>query len=202
MRTSAPLMAPLFRSDSQARLLVMLFLSSTHEYTIHELAERSGLAYATVYREVGKLLDAGVLTEHRVGQARLVRPDPDSPLHGPLLTLLLVAFGAVPLLQREFREVAGVVYAALFGPYAARLLGAAGPPPREVELLVIGRLDTAAVHDACERVGLAVGRTVKPTTLSLDEWQGDPEFAERVGTGGLVPIFGRLPEHAAPPAAP
>ena len=187
-------MAPFFRSDSQARLLVMLFLSSTHEFTILELAERAGLAYATAHREVGKLLEAGVLAEHRVGQARLVRPDPDSPLHGPLLSLLLVAFGAVPLLQREFREVAGVVYAALFGPYADQLLGAAGPPPREVDLLVVGRLDSADVHAACDHVGLAVGRTVTPTMLSLDEWQEDSEFAERVSAGGLVPIFGRLPE--------
>ena len=196
------MMAPFFRSDSQARLLVMLFLSSTHEFNILELSERTGLAYATVHREVGKLLDAGVLTEHRVGQARLVRPDPDSPLNGPLLSLLLVAFGAVPLLQRAFRDVAGVVYAALIGPYAAQLLGAAGPPPHEVDLLVIGRLDSAAVHRACEQVGLKVGRTVKPTMLSLDEWQADSEFAERVGAGGLVPIFGRLPEHSAAPAAP
>ena len=98
-------MAPLFRSDGQARLLAELFLSGAEELNLKELGERAGLAYGTVHREVRRLLDAGLLIERRIGQARLVRPNPESPLTQPVRDLLLVSAGPAPLLAAELRAV-------------------------------------------------------------------------------------------------
>jgi hypothetical protein len=78
----------LFRSDGQGELLAELFLSGADELNLNELAQRAGLAYGSVHREVRRLLDAGLLIERRVGQARLVRPDPESPLTQPVRDLL------------------------------------------------------------------------------------------------------------------
>ena len=50
-RTAAPLLAPIFRSDGQARLLAALLLKGD-ELSITDLAERTDLAYPTVHREV------------------------------------------------------------------------------------------------------------------------------------------------------
>ncbi len=79
MRTEAPLLAPIFRSDGQARLLSTLLLTS-EELSVTELAERVGLAYPTVHREVGRLLDAGILSERQAGRTRLIRANGESPL--------------------------------------------------------------------------------------------------------------------------
>ncbi len=82
MRTEAPLLAPVFRSDGQARLLSALLLAGD-ELSLTELAERADLAYATAHREVARLIDAGILAERRVGRTRLVRGNDDSPLAAP-----------------------------------------------------------------------------------------------------------------------
>ena len=60
MRTEAPLLAPIFRSDGQARLLAELLLTGD-ELSLTDLAERIDVAYATVHRETQRLLDAGIL---------------------------------------------------------------------------------------------------------------------------------------------
>src|SRR3954466_15111365 len=87
MRTEAPLLAPIFRSDGQARLLSTLLLTGD-ELSITDPAERAGLAYPTAHREVGRLLDAGILVERPAGRTRLIRANDESPLVGPLREIL------------------------------------------------------------------------------------------------------------------
>ena len=68
MRTEAPLLAPIFRSDGQARLLSALLLTGD-ELSITDLSTRADLAYPTAHREVARLLDAGILSERQVGRS-------------------------------------------------------------------------------------------------------------------------------------
>jgi len=193
MRTAPPLTAPLFRSDGQARLLAELFLSGAEELNVRELAGRVGLSYATAHREVERLLEAGLLVERRVGQARLVRPDVTSPLAAPVRELLLVSAGPVPLLRAEFGEVSGVVSAFLFGSFAARLTGQRGSAPGDIDVMVTGTPDPMAVYDACRRVGDQVRRDVNPTILTAEELTAPSGFLTQVRSGAMVPIIGDLP---------
>ncbi|MGY1709161.1 helix-turn-helix domain-containing protein [Geodermatophilus sp. SYSU D00758] len=183
----------LFRSEGQARLLAELFLSGVDELNLNELAARAGLAYATVHREVGRLLEAGLLSERRVGQARLVRPDPASPLTRPVRDLLLVAAGPVPLLAAELRDIAGVRAAFLYGSFAARMRGEPGPAPDDIDVMVVGDPDPMAVYDACRRVGDQVGREVNATIMTPDEIEEPSGFLTQVRRSPTVPIIGDLP---------
>lgn len=72
MRTSAPLLAPVFRSEGQARLLAVLLLGD-EELSISDVAERALLAYPTAHREVARLLEAGILTEREVGRSPVIQ---------------------------------------------------------------------------------------------------------------------------------
>lgn len=193
MRTSPPLTAPLFRSDGQARLLAEIFLSGADELNLRELAQRAGLAYGSVHREVGRLLEAGLLAERRVGQARFVRPNAESPLARPVRDLLLVSAGPVPLLAAALREVAGVEAAFLFGSFAARLRGESGDAPRDIDVMVVGSPDPMAVYDACQRVGEQVGREVNPTIMTPDELEEHSGFLAQVRRSPTVPVLGDLP---------
>jgi predicted transcriptional regulator len=69
MRTGARLLAPIFRSDGQARLLSTLLLTD-EELSITDLAKQADLAYPTAHREVERLVDAGILRERQVGRTR------------------------------------------------------------------------------------------------------------------------------------
>jgi DNA-binding transcriptional ArsR family regulator len=193
VRTAPPLVAPLFRSDGQAKLLAELFLSGADELNLNELAQRAGLAYGTVHREVRRLLDAGLLSERRVGQARLVRPNPQSPLTQPVRDLVLVSSGPVPLLAAELHEIPGVQAAFLYGSFAARMRGESGNAPNDIDVMVVGIPDPIAVYDACQRVGDQVGREINPTIMTPDEIVERSGFLEHVRNSPTVAVVGELP---------
>jgi len=192
MRTKAPLLAPIFRSDGQARLLSVLILSRD-ELSLTDLAERSELAYATTHREVERLLNAGILTERQVGRTRLIRANLDSPLLEPLRKILLVTSGPVALLSEALADLKGVKLAFLYGSYAARLQGAEGPPPQDIDLMVVGDPVMDDLFAICDQVEANVGRPINPTILSDDEFRKGSRFLEHVAAGPIVPIIGEVP---------
>ena len=151
MRTEAPLLAPIFRSDGQARLLSTMLLTGD-ELSLTDLAERAGLAYPTAHREVGRLLDSGILSERHVGRTRLIRANDESPLVEPLREILAVVTGPVVFLAEELAHIDGIETAFLYGSFAARMLGDAGPAPHDIDLMVLGDPDVDAVYEACTRV--------------------------------------------------
>ena len=189
MRTEAPLLAPVFRSDGQASLLSALLLADD-ELSLTDLADRAGVAYPTAHREVARLLEAGILVERRVGRTRLVRGNPHSPLVAPLREILTVVGGPVVLLGRELGRIEGVESAFLYGSFAARLLGVEGPDPHDVDVMVLGTPDVDAVYEACTRVEAAVRRPVNPTILTAEEFAGDSCFLETVRSGPVVAVVG------------
>jgi DNA-binding transcriptional ArsR family regulator len=191
MRTGAPLLAPIFRSDGQARLLSALLLAGD-ELSLTDLAGRADLAYPTAHREVARLIDAGILTERQVGRTRLVRGNPESPLTAPLREILTVVSGPVVLLAEEFEHIDGIEFAFLYGSFASRLRGVDGPAPHDIDVMVVGTPDVEAVYEACTRVEGAVHRPVNPTILSPEELTAESGFLDTVRSGSIVPVVGDL----------
>ena len=189
MRTGAPLLAPIFRSDGQARLLSALLLAGD-ELSLTDLAERADLAYPTAHREVARLIEAGILVELRVGRTRLIRGNPDSPLAAPLREILTVVSGPVVLLAGEFGRIDGIQSAFLYGSFAARLRGVEGPAPHDIDVMVVGTPDVDAVYEACARVEAAVHRPVNPTILSAEEFTAESGFLDTVRSSSIVPVMG------------
>ena len=192
MRTEAPLLAPIFRSDGQARLLSTLLLSGD-ELSVTDLAERAGLAYPTVHREVARLVDAGILSERRVGRTRLTRANDESPLVRPLREILTVVTGPVVILAAELGRIDGIETAFLYGSFAARMLGDAGPAPHDIDVMVLGEPGVDAVYEACTRVEAAVHRPVNPTILTAEEFAAPSGFLDNVRSGPAVAVIGELP---------
>lgn len=192
MRTEAPLLAPIFRSDGQAQILASLILTGD-ELSITELADRTNLAYPTVHREISRLLAAGILTERSVGRTRLVRTNDESPLASPLREILLVTAGPARLIERELSLIDGVHSAFLYGSFAARLRGIPGPAPQDIDLMIIGDPDPEAVYAAADRVESAVGRPVNATILTPAEARAESGFLRHVATNPTVPIMGEPP---------
>ncbi|MBG6054728.1 DNA-binding transcriptional ArsR family regulator [Salinibacterium sp. CAN_S4] len=192
MRTQAPLLAPIFRSDGQARLLSALLLTG-EELSVTDLANRAGLAYPTTHREVARLVDAGILSERRVGRTKLVRANGESPLVNPLREILTIATGPVVILAAEFARIDRIESAFLYGSFAARMLGDAGPAPHDIDIMVLGEPDVDAVYDVCARIEAAVHRPVNPTILTPKEFAATSGFLDNVRRGPAVAVIGELP---------
>jgi DNA-binding transcriptional ArsR family regulator len=163
------------------------------ELSLTDLAERANLAYPTVHREVARLLGAGILSERQVGRTRLIRANDESPLVGPLREILTVATGPVVVLAEELGRIDGIEAAFVYGSFAARMLGDAGPAPHDIDVMVLGEPDVDAVYESCTRVEAAVHRPVDTTIFTPDEFAALSGFLDNVRSGPAVAVIGELP---------
>lgn len=173
MRTEAPLLLPLFRSRGQARLLARVFLHPDERLSLNRLARELDLDPATVQREAERLEEAGILTSERIGRARLVRPNEESPFFPELSGLVFKAFGPVPVLRERLGELAGVEAAYIYGSWASRYAGERGEAPGDIDLLIVGRPDRRKLARLCREASEELGFEVSPTVLASDDWKSD-----------------------------
>ena len=138
-------------------------------------------------------MDAGILSERHVGRTRLISANGESPLVKPLREIVTVATGPVVILAEELARIDGIESAFLYGSFAARMLGDAGPAPHDIDVMVLGEPDVDAVYDACARTEAAVHRPVNPTILTPEEFAAASGFVDNVRSGPAVAVIGRLP---------
>jgi DNA-binding transcriptional ArsR family regulator len=189
MKASSQLL-PLLRSRMQGELLALVLLHPEREYSITELAEACGVTPTAVLREVERLVGGGILADRRVGRSRLVKARTDTPLYRPLSELIAVTFGPLPLIAEALSGLAGVRAAYIYGSWAARYRGEPGPPPGDVDVLVVGSPDADALFDLVEGVSRRLGREVNVHRISPASWAAsstDP-FLTSVRERPLVPL--------------
>lgn len=171
MRTGSPALLPLLRSQIQGDLLALLYLEPEREYTLSEAARRIGASFQTVHHEVSRLVQAGLITDRRQGNNRLVRAVTDSPLSRPLTDLLAVTYGPLPVLTEQLASVPGVHRAFIYGSWAARHSGEPGPPPHDVDVLVVGTADADDLDDAARAAEQRLRREVNIRRIRPDTWE-------------------------------
>jgi DNA-binding transcriptional ArsR family regulator len=191
MRSDAPRLLPVLRSQHQADLLTMLLLHPEQEYTIADLAQRLRIPQSTVSGEVGRLADAGILAVRPVGRSRLVRANASSRLTGPLTELITLTYGPHVVIADEFADLQGVAVVVIFGSWAARYQGERGQPPNDVDVLVVGTPDRIAMYTAAERAESRLGRPVSPAVCSSSQWVDPTEpFIREIKSRPYVPVVG------------
>lgn len=160
---------PVFRSRHQAELLMWLLLHPEQEYGMSGLATRLGVPLSTLHREVIRLDDAGLIVSRTLGRNRLIRANLDHPSSRALAHLLEITFGPKAVIAEEF-AIAGAERVVIFGSWAARYAGEVGPPPRDIDVLVIGKVDRADLYDAADRAHARLGIEVNPVVRATKEW--------------------------------
>lgn len=167
----SPSLLPLLRSRMQGELLARVLLHPDREYSITELSTDLGVTPTAVLREVDRLAGGGILVDRRVGRSRLVRARTDTPLYRPLSDLMAASFGPLPLLTEELARLDGVRRAYIYGSWAARYDGEPGPPPADVDVLVVGEPDADALFDLAEGASRRLGREVNVHRVSVQAWE-------------------------------
>jgi DNA-binding transcriptional ArsR family regulator len=189
MKTDAPPLLPIFRSDGQARLLASVYLRPERATTLSALARELDLSHATLSREADKLERAGLIRSERVGNQRRLQPNEDSVYFPALRELLVRAFGPVPFMERALRRADGVEQAFLYGSWAARYLGEAGDAPNDLDLLVVGSPQRSALARIARDLENELGYEVNPTVVPAAEWEGKKSgFLQSIARGPLVEL--------------
>ena len=176
------------------RLLAVLFAPGEPELTVTEAASLAEVPVATASREIARLVEHGTLRSRRRGRQRLVQANWSLSWASDLRSVLTKTAGTVGLLEQALRGVDGIEQAAVFGSWAARLDGEAGPFPRDLDLLIVGHPDRMQLSGAVATVEAASSVDVNPLVLTASEWEGDEPFVIEIRSRPLCALGQREPE--------
>jgi predicted nucleotidyltransferase len=189
MRTSAPPLLPIFRSNLQGRLLALLFADPRAERPVSDIVGRLGAPVPTVHREVDRLASAGILRTRHVGRTRLVQPNMEASFAEELSALVLKVYGPVLVLAESLQPVPGVDAAFVYGSWAERFDGVPGPSPMDLDVLVIGDPDPDDLYEARVKTQARLGIETNVVVQSAEDWEREASgFIRTVKRGHLIPV--------------
>ncbi len=160
--------------------------------TLADISESTKVPYATVHREARRLIDAGIFNENKIGNAVVVEFNPDSPMTLPLRQLIETALGPVPILKDLLSRIDGIAAVYIFGSWAARTSGISGPPPSDIDVIIIGNPEVGEIYKACRSAGLRLRQTVNPILMGENEWREPSAFNESIKSRPLVTVIDEL----------
>jgi predicted nucleotidyltransferase len=190
MRSAAPALLPVFRSQLQADILAALLLDPGRESSMTDLAQRFGAPLSTVHGEVGRLIEAGLLSRRNVGRSAMIQANQGNRLVEPLAELLLLSWGPLQVIADEFAALDGAEQVLIFGSWAARYQQQHGPPPHDLDVLVVGEPARQAVYDAADRAQQRLGMPVNPVIRTGEAWRhaADP-LVQQIQSGPRVTVL-------------
>jgi len=188
MTRQSSVLAPILRSEPQARLLATLLLQPEREASIAELAREINADPGNLHDEVERLVTAGILTDRRVGRSRLLRAA-STPLTRPLAALLLLGYGPKVAAEQALYGESGIERAFISGSWAARYQGENGPFPHDIDVIVIGTPDRDDVTDAVAEAMRRLGHDAQVIFRSPDAWRHARDaFTRTAKAGPLVEL--------------
>jgi DNA-binding transcriptional ArsR family regulator len=189
-RRAAPPLLPILRSQQQGEILALLLGDPDLELSLTEISQRTGAPHPSVYREVQRAEQAGLVTSRKVGNTRLVRANTDSPYYAGLADILTRAFGVPAVLAEALRHVRGVGEAYIYGSWAARREGQAGQRPvADIDVLILGAPDRDQLYAALSAAENRLGRPVQATVREA-RWlnSGSGSFHESVTSRPMLKL--------------
>lgn len=197
MRTNVSSVAAALFPLVRQRVLGVLFSRPDVALHLREIARQSGLAPATVQREVTSLAHAGVLVRRRVGRQVVYAPNPDCNVIPELRRLVFKTVGLAGVLAEALQPLGDrVQHAALFGSIAA----GTALPDSDVDLLVVGEASLTELADCLREARAEIGREVNVVSMGRKALeaalQGGDAFLRNVLSGPHVALKGDWDELA------
>lgn len=176
MKTPAPTIIPLLRSQTQGIILATILSEPESEFSLSDLADKANRSQPTIWREIDRAQKSGLVTTRKVGNSILVRADQSSRFLKPIREIVVAAFGAPAIVAEEFADVQGVDALILFGSWAARFKGVEGRSPNDLDILVLGNPNRTEIHDVGDRIETRLKLPTQITVRSLQEWNKPDPF--------------------------
>ncbi|MBM3472362.1 MAG: MarR family transcriptional regulator [Armatimonadetes bacterium] len=165
-RTSRRSVAEALWPLARRKVLGLLFGPPDVEFHLREIARRTGLAPATVQREVGALAQAGLLERRRSGHQVYYRANRSSPLFLDLHRLVLKTVGLADVLRDALEPLReGVRAAFIFGSAARGDL----MDHSDIDLMIIGEVTLRELTPPLGEAQATLSRPVNAVTMRPHE---------------------------------
>lgn len=191
MRTSAPSLLPIFRSEMQVNLLGLLLLQPERTWTLQDLAGTLGAPVSSVHRELGRAEAAGIIRRDDAARPHRFSAATDDSSYGPLTDLLHRSVGVENELRASL-DRPDIHAAAIYGSWAA----GNRRPDSDIDVVVVGDADLGELRRVVRQIGKGAGRTVDLTVMRDDEFRQllaeGSSFARRLMEGPAKALVGDL----------
>ena len=185
-------MADALFSNTQQRVLGLLFGQSGRSFYANELMALTGGGSGAVQRELARLAHSGLVTQQVIGRQKHYQANPSAPIFAELCGIASKTMGLAEPLRQALAPLAPQVHAAfVYGSVARRQDTASS----DIDLMVVSdELTYADIFTVLEAVTRRLGREVKPTIYSRKRWtqraaRGDG-FVKRVLTLPRIWLIG------------
>ena len=145
------------RSRVRRRIAALLVDRPDERLHLREIQRRVGTSAGTASRELGRLVDAGILERRREGAQVYFTVHRETPLYPALRQVIRRTSGAPEVIRGHLRGLPGLRRAAVFGSYLAGDETPGGP----VDLLVEGDVDAVELRTALQDAEVELGRPIR-----------------------------------------
>ena len=160
---------------TQQRILGLLFGQPERSFDANERIELTGSGSGAVQRELARLSASGLVVARLIGRQKHYPANPDSPIFAELCGIAGKTIGLADPLRRSLAPLAPRIRAAFVYGSVAKRQDTAGS---DIDLMLVSdELSYPEVFVALEAASGRLGREVKPTIYSRQEW------AERAARG-------------------
>jgi DNA-binding transcriptional ArsR family regulator len=165
MRTTNSLGA-LFPKTRQA-ILAATFLEPQRWWYMRELARHLRVTPSTLQRELGSLVEGGILRQRREGKHVYFQAATDSPIFAELRGVVLKTVGLADVIRNALRPLRDrIQWAFIYGSVARAKEHAAS----DADLMIVGRVGLADVSSPLRKAEQKISRAVNPTVYTPEEF--------------------------------
>ena len=179
-------------TTTQQRVLALLFGQAGRSFFTKELIDLAGGGSGAVQRELGRLLQSGLILQTRLGNQKHYQANPDAPIYAELRGIASKMLGPADNLRAALLPLADQVQLALlYGSVAKRSDTALS----DFDLLLVSdTLTLEQVYAALAPAEKQLGRTVNPTLYTPAEFrkrlvQRNP-FLTKLLAGETIALIG------------
>ncbi|HKX40243.1 MAG TPA: nucleotidyltransferase domain-containing protein [Burkholderiaceae bacterium] len=168
---SKPIIEALFGTGAKSKVMQWLYLQESSEpIAARALAREAGVPYGSIDKTLRELVDSQLVVREETRYGPQYRAPHDDPRLAGLFLLLRQDSAIIQQLKRALKPIRGLVYACVFGSFAAGQTR----KDSDIDVLVLGDadLDRFAVLAALGKVGDKVSRDVNPQFYTAPEFQG------------------------------
>ena len=163
MRKKAP---DVLFSTVRRKVLGAMLLHPRKSWYLSQLARELGAAPSHLHRELGALVEAGILTRRVEGRETYFTANADCPFTPELTGLLRKLMGAPAELEKALGSVRSRIHCAFVYGSVAR---GDEEATSDVDLMLIGDVSIADLLPGLKRAERGLGRPVNPTIYSAQE---------------------------------
>lgn len=185
-------MAAALFTNTQQRVLALLFGQPERTFIKQELIDRTGSGSGGVQRELARLVESGLVTVTRIGSQKHYQANRDAPIFEELRGIITKTVGLTDPLRAALLPLARQIDRALIYGSVARREDRA---QSDIDLLVVA--NDLTLEDLFARLGAVekkLGRKINPTLYTPEEFarrrkSGAP-FLRKVLAGELITLIG------------